>query len=883
MILKKLTLRNFLIHSDSEIEFNPVGITAIIGENGSGKSSIIEAIQFALFGSSSKGNKKDLIKWGKKEALVELEFENSLGLFKIARTISYNDSGSSMLCKYEKGQFIQYYQKNLNKEIPKIIGLTLKTFRTAAVVKQGEIEGLINKKPSEREKIMEELLGIQYYQRVIKQYSENKKYIERKLEELELQKVDIKQLKEKKSELQKDLSVVEEKIKSLEDDLKEKKNQFQSVLDILKDIEIAHNQIESKEKLINMLKADIEKLSKNLEEIQQIESKFEEVKKRYENFLSLKDKLNLISDIEKLQIQNLSLEEKINKLKEGIEFIDNFKSVAETFKKKENDYKNILNLIEISNKKQGQINQIKTIIEQLSQQLQQLEQEMKSIAETLKQNYYNKFQTLKQNPHMVEEYLNQSLIKSKELQKEKEEILNKVSAIGTEGKLEKEKIQKISALEGVCPTCNRPIQEHEKESLVKDIDEILKKKREEWQLLKNKEKEIEKELEKQEKIREKLQEFKQRFEIYKEKRNQISKFQENLKALTQGISNIDELKKQKEEIEKFLKENRTNYGIYETLIKQNINEQYEYSMRNLKDIKEKLSEKLSKLDITLDEINSFKEKIKRQIEEESEIEKIYFEYQQKIKEKSSLSSEIESKKRELANTESELKFLYDKVSSKNIEDLLKEKEKLNQEIENLENERLKLLESKSNINADIRYVEEEIKKAEKINKDIEELKNKVWKYDKVINTLTKINKLIKDNALNNLPKITEDIFNRFGFTNFSTLKLDEDYSILLYVNEVGVSEPVEVDALSGGQRIALALALRFAISKLLNYKTDFLILDEPGIFMDEKRRGELIQILGDLKEQNFVKQLIIVTHDEEVEDRADTIYKVDMGTVHQIL
>ncbi|MEJ5173178.1 MAG: AAA family ATPase, partial [Hydrogenothermaceae bacterium] len=145
MILKKLTLRNFLIHSDSVIEFNQAGITAIIGENGSGKSSIIEGIQFALFGKSSKGNKKDLIKWGRKEALVELEFQNSLGLFKIVREISKRGSGgSSTLFKFEKGQFLPFYQKNLDKELPKITGLTLRTFQTSAVVKQGEIEGLLN-------------------------------------------------------------------------------------------------------------------------------------------------------------------------------------------------------------------------------------------------------------------------------------------------------------------------------------------------------------------------------------------------------------------------------------------------------------------------------------------------------------------------------------------------------------------------------------------------------------------------------------------------------------------------------------------------------------------------------------------------------------------
>ncbi|MEJ5173059.1 MAG: hypothetical protein WHT47_05040, partial [Hydrogenothermaceae bacterium] len=718
--------------------------------------------------------------------------------------------------------------------------------------------------------------------RVIKQYSENQRYVETKVEDLESQKVDLNQLKEEKSKFEKELSSVEESIKILENSIKEKKNSFQSISDKLKELEIARIEKLSKEKLVAKLEADIKTLSEKLEEINQIEVNFEEIEKKYKNFTALKEKLNLVSDIEKLQIQKNSLEEKIKNLKEDTDFIDRFKDIAETFKQNEKNYENISNQIETLSKKQGEIDQIKSTIDQLSEDLKQLKQKMMSIAENLTQNYNKKFQMLRHNPHMVDEHINQSVIKSRELQKEKEDLLNRISAIETEGKLEREKIQKISALEGVCPTCNRPIEQHEKESLLKDVEKFVEKKREEWKALKDSQKKIEDELKKQEEIREKLQEFKQLFEIYKEKNSQLSKLKGSLTALSHAVSKVDELKKQKDEIEKFIKENRADYGRYETLIKQNVKKQLEDNIKNLEDIKQELNIKLSQLDITLDKVSSFKEDIKSQIERDSEIEGLYFKHQGKIKEKSSLMNDIENKKRELEDVKLEIKSLCEKVSAVNEEELSTLKEKLDKEIESLEVDKIKLLEYRSEINTKLKYIDEDIEKVERINREIEDLKNKLWQYEKVINALTKVNKLIKDNALYSLPKITEDIFSRFGFSHFSGLKFADDYSILLSINEVGISEPTEVDALSGGQRIALALALRFAISKLLNYKSDFLILDEPGIFMDKYRRRELIDILGDLKEQNFVKQLIIVTHDEEVEDRADTIYKVDMGEVKQV-
>jgi len=61
-----------------------------------------------------------------------------------------------------------------------------------------------------------------------------------------------------------------------------------------------------------------------------------------------------------------------------------------------------------------------------------------------------------------------------------------------------------------------------------------------------------------------------------------------------------------------------------------------------------------------------------------------------------------------------------------------------------------------------------------------------------------------------------------------------------------------------------------------------LILDEPTVHLDDQRRSELINLLLELKRKNFVRQLIIVTHDTEVEDAADNIYYVESGTVKSI-
>jgi len=68
MELKKLTLKNFRTHRKLEIDFKS-GITGIVGNNGTGKSSIVEAIIF-LFTGEGYGFKGDMLSVGEESGYV---------------------------------------------------------------------------------------------------------------------------------------------------------------------------------------------------------------------------------------------------------------------------------------------------------------------------------------------------------------------------------------------------------------------------------------------------------------------------------------------------------------------------------------------------------------------------------------------------------------------------------------------------------------------------------------------------------------------------------------------------------------------------------------------------------------------------------------------
>ena len=119
-----------------------------------------------------------------------------------------------------------------------------------------------------------------------------------------------------------------------------------------------------------------------------------------------------------------------------------------------------------------------------------------------------------------------------------------------------------------------------------------------------------------------------------------------------------------------------------------------------------------------------------------------------------------------------------------------------------------------------------------------------------------------------IQKHTKEFFKEFNF-NYSDLTIDEDYDVTVY----GPEGESSISMVSGGEKIAIALALRLGITQALaNGELDTILLDEPTIHLDASRRHELINLL---KEMSALPQMIIVTHEAQLENAADSLIKVE--------
>ncbi len=892
MILKSLKLKNFLAHENTELEFAERGITVFIGENGAGKSSIIEGIVFSLFGKTDRGSLSEIIHWGKTRASVELEFQKGNNLYKIERIIEIKGKrtlSTGTVYKYEKGRYIPYYQKNISREIPKLTGISHKTFHSSILVKQGEIEGLLNLSPKERAKVFEDMLDMTLYQLLSETAAQKRRIISSQAETLRKSAVDITQLKE---ELDKTTQQIGEQIsqqKQLEKKLQQLENQYrekQSALEILikeKEENLKNiSKLEKAKELIEITKKQKETLEKKITEIKNLEDKLPKLKLQVNHLKELENNIENLGKLEVIKEKINTLEEKIKEYKEKEKTVKNLTELADNFTQTEKKLSELRETLRKLEKTKGEIETYKKHKSVIDRKIEETLEDLSKILSKLLQ-FKNSYLILKDNPVMIEQFIKNNEEKISHLQTEKEQIKEQKGRLKAYGEELKNKINNIQSIKGQCPTCSRPLDQHSKEEIMKELETELKKRREEYKKLNKREKEIEEFLKKETQIQKLLKEFKELFDRYTETRKEQIQVNTKLSLLKQKVKNLNNLQLEEKELESFITKNKEQYQTFleaQKFIQSVEISQIRDSLSQLKHQEKQIESQLKEKDKT-----QLKEKIKKLKKVEEEFQKIL----QIVSQKEEITAELSKTDTEISrlnNIISEVmqKIIDEKTLEKKVSDAKDALQRVEKEIKKLSEEISKVKTEIGKLEGIKESLEKEIQKSENRLKEASILEKKAKKYEKIEQALGPkgIQRLIRENAMYELPKITNTLFSYFGFP-FQQIRFSEDFDIQLLVSSIEKNDRyVSVNSISGGQRVALGLTLRLAVGRFLSSKANFLILDEPTIHLDQTRRNELINILIGMKEKHLINQLILVTHDTEIEDAADSIYYVERGSAKSI-
>lgn len=198
MIPLQLKIRNFLSYGSQSdiIDFEPHHLICLTGKNGHGKSALLDAITWALWGQARKiagvtRGDEHFIRLGENNMSVTLDFICNNQRYRVGRdfSIANNKRGVSQLYfgifKTEIDAYISLTEKNsrdTQEKINMLLGIDYETFINSIFLRQGQSNEFSKKSPLERKEIISTLLGLSRYENLKQRAVEKQRSCEKEYE-----------------------------------------------------------------------------------------------------------------------------------------------------------------------------------------------------------------------------------------------------------------------------------------------------------------------------------------------------------------------------------------------------------------------------------------------------------------------------------------------------------------------------------------------------------------------------------------------------------------------------------------------------------------------------------------------------------------------------
>jgi exonuclease SbcC len=200
MIPKRVSLRGFLSYrEEQEVLFDSSSLWMLFGLNGSGKSSIFDAVTYALFGHHRGGHQQasELINKDSNSCAVEFDFTQDGELYRARRTLSRDGKGGTrgtqqVLRSPDNGKsWIAVEDTNLKRPydnwIAEHIGLNFETFTSSVLLLQGRAEKLLDSTAKGRFEVLAGIVDLERYQRLHEKADGQRKQFKANIEVLKTQ------------------------------------------------------------------------------------------------------------------------------------------------------------------------------------------------------------------------------------------------------------------------------------------------------------------------------------------------------------------------------------------------------------------------------------------------------------------------------------------------------------------------------------------------------------------------------------------------------------------------------------------------------------------------------------------------------------------------
>ncbi|MCL4452030.1 MAG: AAA family ATPase [Candidatus Thermoplasmatota archaeon] len=882
MLIKSLELKNFLSHRETTLYFDS-GINMIVGHNGAGKTTILDAIKFAMFGKD-RARLSNPVSHGSSACYVKLTFQVDEDTYDVMR--SYGERQRDREATIARnGTEIANSQDAVTSTVERIIGMEQDVFEKSVFVAQGEIDDLVNEQPRKRKEFFSRMIGIEKLSNTATMLGEISRDVtssiseaKGKLERLSVYRESLSRSLIEKERLSDELGKAADSIGEVVEEEKRLKDLLSSQREALAGLKGKSALLESRRSEYSRLASEVAAIEGSLKKH---ESMMNENRRIEENplfiyhgeIMEASGSITRLVDLSKRKKEIVEAEKTFNDLTGQLSDLQKDHDLYAGYSEESAILTRTLKTLEPGN------DRWKIASDRLAlflEEIKTVEARIKNLGPEVEKIFGSLDVDASTVSNRIEEI-------EKHIDDIGKRINAKKSELGSRNERKRELSSRIDQLRGknVCPLCGselspdhiRRLHTDVQKSIETTLDEIGKTAAEISSLSTE-----------QDKLRNLLARMRSRnvsdyiqgTENLRSRKQAVIETEKDLEKLEGEHAQYAATRKRLDELEILMdgaRDKESRYALVATKLeaaRQNL------SKSSLSDIEEEIrrhEQALSNVEsLTGLSINQ------KNVEESSSLYHRHSELATIAKEYNQLSLSVEEKRKLKTGLEEEIRGLQKDVAA--LEDLTGEVKRLDAEFDKVRGRHADLTSLVGSRRESISRIENEIEELKKNISELEATEKTVMAMKSSIETINRlraafgvdgIQKYLRQKASEFITNGTRQILSSFSL-DFDDVLVNEDFDVSVQKNGL-----LELDALSGGERIALSIALRISISRFLDeeQRMNCFLMDEPTTYLDEERRANLRNILHyALGESEHMPQLILITHHAELISAGDAVFEV---------
>ncbi len=866
MRVDRIRLENFKPYADADLSLDR-GVTVIHGLNGSGKSSLLEASFFALYGAKAlDGTLADVVTIGTDGAVVELWFTHAGESYHVERRVSARDERAvTTKCVLEGPDGVYEGARATRERVTELLRMDHEAFVNCAYVRQGEVNKLIEASQGERQDVIDDLLQLGKLEAYRERASDARVGVGRvrddkqgALSELEDQ-IEAKEdqnFHEQVNALRSELAEVESEIERYE----QNRDQAEGTLS---DAEAVLEEYEDKQAELSELESDIADLREKIEtaerERERLAEEIGEVRDRLEDARGRREELLAATDL--ADADTGTIEERVAELESDVEDLtDRIRELSVEKQERDSTAESLSDqadtLEETAAEKRAAADDLETEVTEGREALAERRDRLEGVAADIEACQ----EAFADAPVDVGEAAGYRQTIAEDLADVREERAEREAELATT----RDQLAEARELReaGKCPECGQPVEGSPHVEAIEERAAAVESLESDLGDLRDREETLEDRLDRAEELAEREADLSQ----LRSRRADIEQLlEEQESTLTGKAERAEVLREEAEDLEAEAAEKREKAETAGEAAAE-CREEIAGANREKADLGDRI-ERLESLLERVETIEKLEERIADKREERAETAGVNDERRDHLADKRERRAELE-----------------EAFDEERVEAARAEKERAETYLEQVTGKLADLDDRRSALQARIGRVEGEIEDLERLRERRDRLAETVDRLDALYGETEQLQETygtlraeLRRRNVETLERMLNETFDLvYENDSYARIELDGDYELTVYQKD---GETLDPDQLSGGERALFNLSLRCAIYRLLAEGIEGtapmppLILDEPTVFLDSGHVSKLVELVGAMRDLG-VEQILVVSHDEELVGAADDLVRV---------